>query len=209
MFKPDIDTYRFFKSDSKMMFEKPEAWGDPTDMGQADALYRTARAYVAYKETILKEGILSCFKKESDGKYQAYRCYPDYGADDVSRDQTIAALSSLLMNGDVKEFKEIGPNLRFRLSKRYIQGPGMWLWLRQWWTLYGIVDLLPTVVGTLWNKVLYKLLNRNVIYTEKYYMDINPETGVWWKNDEGEWEFLENANWCNNGNKLYSEYNSE
>jgi len=206
MFKPDTDTYRYFDSKIKMMLEKPEPWEIPPGRGEPDALLRTARAYMAYGDEILYEGIKSCFKKEADGHYQAYRCYPDIGKEDVSRDQTIGALSSLLMRGKVDTFKEIGPKLRFRLSKRFIQGPGMWLWIRQLWVIYGIVEIFSIVFGIMWNKILYKILDRDKIYSEEYYMTKDPNTGVWWKNEQGKWVYIENAYWANNGNKLYGVY---
>jgi hypothetical protein len=205
MFNPISDTYRYFDQKVKMLFEKPEPWETNPGRGEPDALLRTARAYIAYKQPVLKEGILSCYKKESDGHYQAYRCAPDIGAEDVSRDQTTGSLAALFINGDKTEFEEIGPKLRFRLSKRFLQGPGMWLWLRQWWVAYGIIEFFSIVFGIMWNKVLYRLLDRTKVYSEEEYLAKDPNTGVWFK-ENGTWKYIENAYWATNGNKLYSEY---
>lgn len=206
MFSQTADTYRYFDSSVKMMFEKPESWSNPDDIGKADALCRTARAYIAYKDPILKEGVLSCFKKEADGHYQAYRCYPDYGAEDVSRDQTITALASLLINNDVAEFKEIAPKLRYKLSKKYKQGPGMWFWTKQSYTMYGIVEFFSIFFPILWNKIIYLLLGRRKVYKEDYYMGYDPTTGLWHNWDGQGWVYTPNVADQNNGYKMYGEY---
>lgn len=201
MLSKKTNTYRYVGKEHKMMFEKPEDWGNPNSIGEDDALMRTSRAYMAYGDEDLLKGILSCFKKE--GKhYQAYRCPPDHGKDDVSRDQVVGALSSLLMRGKIDEFNEIAPKLRFRLSKRYMQGIGVWLWIRQRWVIYGIVEFLSIIFGVLWNKILFKILKRKN-YTDAYYMHIDPDTGVW-VHEDGKWIFKENAFWVNNGNKLHA-----
>jgi hypothetical protein len=188
-----------------MMYRKPMPWEDENDQGEADSLMRTSRAYVAYGDKTLKEGILSCFKLEDDGHYQGYRCYPDIGRDDVSRDQTIGALTSLLINGDIDDFNRIAPRLRYKLSKRYSQGLGISLWIKQWWWLYGIVEIISIVFGILWNKILYKLMDIDISYSEQYYMQVNPLTGVWVKRNTG-WCFVGGAFWANNGNKLNAEH---
>lgn len=206
MFAKDTDTYRYFDSEIKMMLEKPEPWDNSSKRGEPDALIRTARAYLAYGDPILKEGILSCYQLEKDGHYQACRCFPDIGKEDVSRDQTIGSLSALFIRGDLGDFKRIGPKLRWKLSKRYSQGLGMWLWLRRWWTIYGIVEFFSIIFGVLWNKLLYRLLGRTKVYDESYYMAHDSTTGLWWKNPEAEWQYLKNAYWANNGNKLFNEY---
>lgn len=203
MLNKEKNTYRYVGKDYKMMYEKPEDWEPQSSKGEDDALIRTAHAYMAYGDKDLLKGILSCFKKE--GKhYQAYRCPPDHGKDDVSRDQVIGALSSLLMRGNIREFKEIAPKLRFRLSKRYMQGIGMWLWIKQWWAIYGIVEFFSIIFGVLWNKLLFKILKRKT-YTDAYYMYTDPNTGVWVIEDE-EWVFKPEASWVNNGNKLHAEH---
>lgn len=204
MFAQDTNTYRYFNSKNKMMMERSEPW--ETGDGRGDALLRTGRAYIAYGHPDIKEGILSCYKLESDGHYQAYRCAPNYGKDDVSRDQTTGSLTALIINGDDEDARRLASKLRYHLSKRFVQGPGMWLWIKRWWTIYGIVEFFSIIFGVLWNKILYRLLDRNKIYSEEYYMTKDPTTGVWWKNDKGEWVFEKNAYWATNGNKLYAEY---
>jgi hypothetical protein len=213
MFNTTSKTYRFFDINKKMMFQTPEGWENPKNIGEADACHRTSMSYISYGDKILKEGILSCFTKveKPNGKYyyQGARCYPRYGENDMSRDQTIMALASLKFNGDEKELKEIGRHLRFRLSKRFLMGPTLWVWIRmatsksKWWTnLFGIFELIEFVPGILWNKLLYKMLG----YKDRdslWYMDVDPNTGLWHNWDGKGWVYDEKSD-ANNGYKLYA-----
>lgn len=211
MFSQDSDTYRFFKKDIKMMLEKPEGWQE--GYGEADALFRTSISYMAYGGPILKEGVLSCFTKIQNGKkyyYQGARCYPRKGEEDVSRDQTILALSSLKFNDNIEELNEIGRNLRYRLSKRFIMTPALWIWIRMictdnkfYNTLFGLMEIIELLPSVLWNKILRKILGYNKEYSMKWYMDFDPTTGLWHNWDEKGWIFTPNVDWANNGYKLY------
>jgi hypothetical protein len=65
MFNPTSKTWRYFDTERKMMFEKPEGWMPPENIGQDDCL-RTSLSYMAYgfqEDKILREGVLSCFTK--------------------------------------------------------------------------------------------------------------------------------------------------
>jgi len=213
MFNPNSNTYRFFDVNKKMMFEKPDSWMSPTSIGQDDACLRTSMSYISYGDKILKEGVLSCFRKiiKKNGKYyyQGSRCYPQYGENDMSRDQTIIALSSLKFNGDESELKEIGRHLKFRLSKRFLMGPTLWIWIRMitsnssWYrNLFGIFELIEFLPGILWNKLLRKILGYKD-RGDKWYMDIDPTTGLWHNWDGKGWIFTPNVSDQNNGYKLY------
>ena len=201
-------TYKYFDAGLKMMFEKPDPWNSPEGRGEGDALLRTARAYIAYPDKDLYSGIVSCFKMESDGHYQAYRCAPDIGAEDVSRDQTLYALIALKFNDDLVTFKEIGRKLRFRLSKRFIQGPGMWLWIRERWFLYGITEIVSVIFGILWNKILYRIQKRTKLLSDEEYMAMDPNPGSWQKKDygAGPWYFDETVTGLTVCQKMYNEY---
>lgn len=213
MFSKDSKTYRFFTEHLKMMFEIPESWNSQEDIGQDDAVLRTALSYIAYKEPILKEGVVSCFTKIPRGKsyyYQGARCYPRYGEHDMSRDQTIIALSSLKFNGDMAEIKEIAPNLRFRLSDRFAMTLALWIWLRMictdskfWSTIFGIMELIELLPSVLINKLIRPILKYDKEFNMEWYMSIDPTTGLWHNWDDMGWVFDENVDWCNNGYKLY------
>lgn len=217
MFSPDSKTvFRYFDSNLKMMFEKPEGWMSPDSIGKADACLRTSMSYISYGQKILKEGVLSCFRKVSKKNdkyyYQGARCYPEYGEKDMSRDQTIMALCSLKYNGDETELKEIGRHLRFRLSKRFLMGPTLWIWIRmvtsksKWWrNLFGIFELLEFFPSWVWNKLLRKILGYKD-RGDKWYMDIDPTTGLWHNWDGKGWVYDEKVDWANNGQKLYGLY---
>jgi len=211
MFNQNSDTFRFFKKDIKMMLEKPESWQQ--GYGEPDALFRTSLSYIAYGDPILKQGVVSCFTKIFKGKkyyYQGARCYPRYGENDVSRDQTILALSSLKFNDNLDELNEIGRNLRYRLSKRFIMTPALWIWIRMICTdskfyniLFGLMEIIELLPSVLWNKIVRKILKYDKQYTMDWYMGIDPTTGLWHNWDGKGWIFTPNVDWANNGYKLY------
>ena len=121
--------YYYFDKNKKMMLVKPfKGW--ITDEGEGDALWRTSIAYITKPLKQYKSGILKAFRKTEEGNYQACRCNPRFGEDDVSRDQVILAWSSLYINNDMVELGELVLNTKYRLSKRYIMTPTMWLWSR-------------------------------------------------------------------------------
>jgi hypothetical protein len=177
-------------------------------------MLRTSLAYISYGEKLLKEGILSCFTKIPRGKsyyYQGARCYPRYGEEDMSRDQTILALSALKFNGDTAELREIGPKLRYRLSKRFIMTPALWLWIRLlctdkkiYNTLFGIMEVIELLPSVLWNKMIRPILRYNREFSMDWYMSIDPTTGLWHNWDGKGWVFDEKVDWANNGYKVYA-----
>ena len=210
MFNQDSNTYRFFDKKLKMMFEKPEPW-QGTDIGKADACLRTSMSYMAYGDEILKEGVLSCFTKIQDGDkyyYQGSRCYPRFGEEDMSRDQTIIALASLKFN-NVKELNDIGLHLRFRLSKRFIMTPALWIWIRMlckggiYKTLFGLMELIELLPSVLWNKFIRWCLGYDKQYDMDWYCDVDPNTGLWHNWDGKGWVYDEKSD-QNNGYKLYN-----
>ena len=98
--------------------------------GEGDALWRTGIAYITTPLEKYKKGILRAFRKKENGKYQACRCNPIFGENDVSRDQVILAWTALYINNDIDELTELVKKTPFRLSKRYIQTITMWFWAR-------------------------------------------------------------------------------
>jgi len=121
--------YYYWDEEKEMMLTKPfKDWIDSN--GEGDALWRTGIAYITTPLEKYKRGIIKAFRKKDDGKYQACRCNPMFGENDVSRDQVILAWTSLYINGDINELKKLVKNTPFRLSKRYIQTITMWFWAK-------------------------------------------------------------------------------
>lgn len=127
------NTRKFFDPQDKMMYEWGPWWvstAEALENEWGDALWRTSLAYIAYPtQKEIKEGILSCFVKGSDGFYQAHRA-TGKGADTVSRDQVLMALVALKVNGDIEELRDIASHLRFKLSKEHKFTLGLWVWTK-------------------------------------------------------------------------------
>jgi len=218
MFSPSKYTWRFFDSEKKMMLEQPLGWENQNSNHEGDALWRTGLSYIAYKEQVLKEGILGCYRKftqiNKEGKYwyQSMRCTGRYREDDVSRDQNIIALSSLYINGDMDEFNEIVNHLPYRLSRRFIMGPAMWLWLKVLTTgnklylvLYSLITMIELIISTLITKSVNVLLKTTKEYTEEELTHVNNSTGFWHKRDGKEWVWLVEDG-VSDGKKMYGTY---
>lgn len=209
--------YRYFDPLKKQMFEKPEPWQDPNDIGYADALYRTSLAYIAYGDQDLRTGVLRCFTSvlrnpNCNNNYycQASRCFPRIGEADVSRDQVILALAALKFNGDQVELNDIGLHLRYRLSNRYIMTPALWLWIRLicnkgeiYNTLFGIMELIELLPSVLWSKFIRKVLGYDKEYDNDWYLATDPTTGMWYKDIDFVWKWRENMD-ANNSIKLFN-----
>jgi len=147
-----------------MLIKKYKSW--LTNNGEGDALWRTSIAYITYpQEKKYKNGILKAFRKKENGKYQACRCNPKIGEDDVSRDQIILAWTSLYLNNDINELKDLVLNTKYRLSKRYTQTITMWFWSRgiAGNKIYGFIGqfflTLELCISILWNIIIKKLVN--------------------------------------------------
>ena len=121
--------YNFDETAKMLLINNFQTW-KKDQHGEGDALWRTGIAYITNPLKKYKDGILQAFKLKDDGKYQARRCNPDIGVDDVSRDQVILAWTSLFINNDIKELDELVSHTPYRLSKRYLMTPTMWLWSR-------------------------------------------------------------------------------
>jgi len=203
MFSLNKDLWRFFDIDKKMMLEKPLNWENQNSNHEGDALWRTGISYIAYKEPIMKEGILECYRKynmiNKGDKYwyQAMRCTGRYREDDVSRDQTIMSLSALAINGDMDEFKNIVAHLPYTLSRRFKMTPGMWLWLKAVATkkkfyviLFGIFLTIEHLVSTILTKFVSRILKVNKEYSADEMMNVDDSTGFWFKRDNVKWVWL-------------------
>ena len=164
--------YYYFDGKSEMsLINNFKDW--LTGNGEGDALWRTGIAYITTRDKKYKKGILKAFKLEktnvSSGyvkeyHYQARRCNPDIGVDDVSRDQVILAWTSLYLNGDNDSLKELVHHTKYRLSKRYVMTPTMWLWARGLIgnNLQGVIGqiflMIELALNVVWNKMLYSII---------------------------------------------------
>jgi len=209
MFNPVSDTYRYVKNN--MMLVKDESVGD--------SLWRTSLSYIAYNNDILKNGILSCFRKfkmtnRKKYLYQGCRYFNRYGEDDVSRDQVILALSSLKVNNNITELKEISTHLPFRLSRRFIMGPTMWIWVKsitsnkKFYTyLFGLLELIEFLPSVLLTKFIRRIMGWNKEYSQEWYCgyDINMD---FWTFENNKWIWVKGKDypWVNNSQKLYSSH---
>jgi len=205
------DTFRFVKQN--MMLTKNDK-----DNGKGDALWRTAISYIAYNDDNLKKGLLSCFRKftminRNKYWYQGSRYCDRYCEDDVSRDQTILALSALKINDDKEELDEIALHLPYKLSRRFSMGPTLWIWIRaitgkgKFYTyLFGILELIEFLPSVLWNKFIRKMMGWNKEYSREWYLGYNNDMPFWTK-ENGKWEWIDKGfHWVNNGHKLYNSH---
>ena len=156
--------YYYFDEESEMvLINNFQSW-KKENHGEGDALWRNGIAYITSKEEKVKKGILRTFRKKENGKYQSCRCNPCIGEDTVSRDQVLLAWISLYLNGDFTELKDLVENTPFRLSKKFLMTPTMWLWSRGLIgkKFYGkIAQLFLTIelfFGVYLNKLIKKLI---------------------------------------------------
>jgi len=164
--------YFYWDEEKEMVLVKPfKNWID--NEGEGDALWRTAIAYITTGDKKYYNGILKTFrvvpKFTKNGyvdnyHYQACRCNPEISEDDVSRDQVIMAWTSLYLNGDERKLKELVQHTKYRLSKRYLMTPTMWLWskglignnfLGYIGQFFLMIELSFSVV---WNSIIKKLI---------------------------------------------------
>ena len=134
-----ITSKKYFDTKTKMMCEEPWEWAKKEgalNVGEGDALWRTGLAYITWKDPLMKEGILECYRPFGENshfkkkRYQAMRHTGRIGEDDVSRDQVLMSLAALKVNGDLVELDEIASKLPYRLSRRFFMTPDMWAWTK-------------------------------------------------------------------------------
>ncbi len=180
------DIYRYFDEKLKVFLEKPFAWGNQNDMGLDDALLRTSLAYIAYFDNEqsykIVNGLLSCFSQNRNFIWKAWRS-PNHKTDDVSRDQVIMALTALKLNGYPHLAKSIGCSLKYRLSKRYIMTPALWLWIRvigkqRWIGLFTIIFGMELLIAGLWRKLINRLLGLNQLSQRELLAKCNDNQNV-------------------------------
>ena len=213
MFNPDSKGYRFLRKN--LMLRRNDGWDTNGDSGKGDALLRTGEAYIAYGDKRLKSGILSCFRKftmigRNKYWYQGARYCSRYREDDVSRDQTILALSAFKINCDKKELKEIGLHLPYRLSRRFTMTPTLWFWIRaiiyenKFYTyLYQIFQLIEFLPSVLWDKVLRKMMGWDKEYSQEWYLGYSKMPFWFYNYGTKTWKWVSNTSDLNNGLKLY------
>ena len=219
MFNPNSKTYRFIQN--KMMLIKNEGWNPDGDNGKGDALWRTSLSYIAYKDSSLKEGILSCFRKfkminKKKYWYQGSRYYDRHCEDDVSRDQTILALSSLKVNGEDEILDEITNHLPYKLSRRFVMGPTLWVWIKaitgkgKFYTyLFGLLELIEFLPSVLWDKFLRKIMGWNKEYSQEWYLGVD-ESMAFWSKEDGVWVWVKDCYpWVTNGQRLNSNHHKK
>jgi len=121
--------YFEFSNDKKMFIVNNFQEWKNDDHGESDSLWRSGISYITYGSKDILSGLLSSFRLRSDGKYQACRCNPQIGEDDVSRDQVILSMVALKIRNR-SDLYYIARQLPYKLSKRYNMTPNLWLWLR-------------------------------------------------------------------------------
>jgi len=160
-----------------MLLEYPEGWDDPHNHGEYDALWRTSLGAIAYGEKNLIKSLFDCFRKykliNRDGYwYQACRNKPRYQEDDVSRDQTILALSALSyldkhdkLSKDEKNARiDILKHLPYRLSRRFYMSPTMYFWVKSQYNkkysfIYGLLHFMELSIVVPLNKLIRTIVN--------------------------------------------------
>lgn len=111
--------------DYGLMLRKPMSW-EPTN-GEADSLFRTSQAFVAYGNKEILDSILDhCVINDGERLIR----HPDHKLNDNSRDQTIMFMYALKFNEKQKVLNQIVDKLKYKLSDRFNMTPTMWLWLR-------------------------------------------------------------------------------
>ena len=180
-----IVSKKFFDIDHKMMYEHAWEWSKKDykrNVGEGDALWRSGLAYITWKDPLIKEGILKCFRKVRENHhfkkefYQPMRASERWGEDDVSRDQVTMAFASLKINDDKEELQEIASKTPYRLSRRMKMTPDMWLWVQSLYRkkpkiyahLYCLLNLSYLWIGLGVNKIIGKILGLKTIPAKDY-----------------------------------------
>lgn len=183
--------YYFWDKEKEMIMVKPfKNW--IKDNGEGDALWRTGIAYISNPIKKYKDGILRAFRKTDDGYYQACRCNPEIREEDVSRDQVILAWTSLYINNDNLDLVDLVLSTKYRLSKRFIMTPQMWLWSRGLIgdSFYGqlgqFILMLELLINVPYNYMIKKLIGyRDYHPVELEKMMKEPSTTEPWR-EKGE-----------------------
>jgi len=181
----NITSKKFFDEEDKMMYEHGWPWSakeGEKNVGLGDALWRTGLAYITWKDTDIKEGIIGCFRKVKKNHhfkkefYQPMRATGRYGEDDVSRDQVTMAFTALKINGDQEELEELASKTPYRLSRRMKMTPDMWLWVQSLYRkkpkiyahFYCLLNLSYLWIGLGLNKIIGKILGLKTIPAKDY-----------------------------------------
>jgi len=169
--------YYYFDNESEMMLiNNFQSW-KKNDRGEGDALWRTGIAYITTGDKKYYNGIkraFRCYEHKNVKKYQACRCNPNIGEEDVSRDQIILAWSSLYINGDDKLLKELVYSTPYKLSKRYLMTPTMWFWSRGLTgnLLFGKISSFLLMIELFFGVLYNKLIKFLVGYTQHHPEDL-------------------------------------
>ena len=183
-----ITSKKYFDTKSKMMCEHAWEWAKKEgalNVGEGDALWRTALAYITWKEPLMKEGILECYRYIPAGHhfkkpfYQAMRHTGRYGEDDVSRDQVLMSLAALHVNNNLHELDELSKNLPYKLSRKFNMTPDMFAWIRTfqfktnkkfWTNIFCLAQIAEKSIALTLNKIIAKIngYKRNSIKNNDY-----------------------------------------
>lgn len=181
------DSHFFIDSSINMCLAKNPDWDPNGNCGLGDALWRTGLAYITWKDPSLKQGIMSCFTEKNieikniftkiygffyklitKKHYKKIKTYlqahraPNYGAENVSRDQITSALCALKLNQDYKELNYILKGLSWKISNKFKLIPEMKWWMNSlngsifYGVVFAISSMITMSLGCLWNKILYK-----------------------------------------------------
>lgn len=105
--------------------------GTCVECGKGDALWRTALAFIAYKDQQFYNGMMACFdKNKTIGEPNSIKRHPSLDENDTSRDQVIMLLVALFLKEDGKECQELASKLKFRISTRYSWSVSSWFWVK-------------------------------------------------------------------------------
>lgn len=182
------NTYWFYDKKYQMILQNEPSWdkyGNPSkDLGRADGIGRTFRAYVTYGHKEFMDGIWNCFEKieykysknifvnlyqrlirrNKKYYYQGHRYPCKNHPVGLSRDHLSYAIIAFKYSNYLsdKELKDFVKHLKFRISDFAKFTLDMWFWVRAvadiWWArpLY-YMSYIPVMLGTYyWNEWLYK-----------------------------------------------------
>lgn len=118
-FLPDDNGKTYYYFENGMMRDRTA--------DNADNLWRTSLAFIAYGHPALKEGMLRCTKWAGPDQVQFYRSV-EQEKNDVSRDQITMFLAAMKFHGqDVKKYVKA---IKYKISDKYKLTPDMKLWMK-------------------------------------------------------------------------------
>lgn len=156
------DGYEFFVSKNQLSNpNKSSAFGD--------AVGHNCTAFIAYEYKPFVESVKYCFKWKNDKYIQGYRhpvCF-DLENNTMSRDHILYALILMKLAGEDEFLKDMGKNLRWKISDRYSFTIESWFWMKGIYgnniynkfmmSLYYLIEIPISILYVLWNKSIFLL----------------------------------------------------